>query len=768
MSNVATDAFAHSAILLLAVVMAVSLAWLLRRERQSAKTFWLPTALVSTLKVLLQHDTSSQLFERRFLAVAEMSNDALFIFDSVRDEGGEIVDFRFAYLNENAARLISVTPESIRGKLLDEAVPVNRADGFFDKYKRVVDSGESIEEEFAINSPGINASWLHYRVVKLDDGVAITASNISARMESEQKLEKFATFKKSIVVSSPFATIVTDVDGTITSMNPAAKRMLGYDDLELIEKGSPLLFLDERELRLRASALSEELGAQIAPGLEVLQAKPERGLVEEAEWTFVRRNGSTLDVQLTVSGLTTAEGEMIGLILVAYDITERKRMESYISHLAHHDALTGLPTRILLNDRMTVSLAAASRYHRKGAVIMVDLDGFKRVNDLLGHHVGDQLLVQIATFLQHSVRDSDTVARMGGDEFVILLEDVHSIRNAEALAEKILLGLRGPFVIGAHTLTSSASIGICIYPEGGHSVEAIMNNADTAMYQAKADGRNCYKSFTSDMAIASSRKRHLEVGLQRALALCEFEVVYQPQVSMRTGQATGVEALLRWRSPKLGLVMPSDFISLAEANGLIVPIGEWVLRTACREGKKLQLETGKPLTIAVNISPRQFHEDSLPKVIGEILRACDLDPKTLELEITENILVSDSAKAMRVLEEIRALGVHVAIDDFGTGFSSMSYILRFPVDRLKIDQSFVRNMTRSSDSSAVTNAVIALASGLRIKVVAEGVETAAHRDLLFSRGCDDAQGYFYSKPLPVSALLPVMRSLGREGAPRAA
>jgi diguanylate cyclase (GGDEF)-like protein len=767
-SNIATDALAHPAILLLAASMPVALTWLLHRERQSAKTFWLPTALVSTLKDLLQHETLSQRFERRFLAVSEMSNDALFILDSVRDAGGDIIDFRFAYLNENAATLMSGTPQDMQGKLLGETSAVNRSHGFFDKYKRVVDTGESIEEEFSIDSPQVKATWIHFRVAKLEDGIAITASNISARKESEMKLAKFATFKQSIVDSSPFATMVTDLDGTITSINPAAERMLGYNGLELIDRENPLLFLDAKELGIRASALSEELGTRIAPGLTALAAKPQRGLVEDAEWTFLRKNGSTLDVQLTVSGLTTAEGEMIGLILVAYDITERKRMESYISHLAHHDALTGLPTRILLNDRLTVSLAAACRYHRKGAVIMVDLDGFKRVNDLLGHHVGDQLLVEIASFLQHSVRDSDTVARMGGDEFVILLEDVHSIRNAEALSEKILLGLRGPFVIGTHTLTSSASIGICTYPEGGSSVDAIMNNADTAMYQAKADGRNCYKSFTPDMAIASSRKRHLEVGLQRALALGEFEVVYQPQVSMRTGQATGVEALLRWRSPKLGLVMPSDFISLAEANGLIVPIGEWVLRTACREGKKLQQQTGKPLTIAVNISPRQFHEDSLPKVIREILQECDLDPETLELEITENILVSDSEKAMRVLEEIRALGVHVAIDDFGTGFSSMSYILRFPVDRLKIDQSFVRNMTRSSDSSAVTNAVIALASGLRIKVVAEGVETAAHRDLLFSRGCDEAQGYFYSKPLSVAGLLPVMRSLGTEGAPRAA
>jgi diguanylate cyclase (GGDEF)-like protein len=502
--------------------------------------------------------------------------------------------------------------------------------------------------------------------------------------------------------------------------------------------------------------------------MAVLHARPDRGMVEEAEWKFIRVDGSVVDVQLTVSPLTAVDGEFVGLIMVAYDITERKRNDEYISHVAHHDALTGLPTRTLFHDRIEVALTAASRTGKKVALLMIDLDGFKEVNDVMGHHVGDEMLIHVSRLLVDSVRASDTVARMGGDEFVILLDDVNSVHNAESIAAKILRSLQQPFRIGTHMLTASASLGICICPESGGTVESLLNNADTAMYRAKAEGKNGFQVFTNDMESESSRRRQLGVGLRHAVRLCELDLVYQPQVCMRTGNVTGVEALLRWTSSTMGLVMPTEFIPIAEESGLIVPIGEWVLRTACREGKKLQIETGMLLTIAVNISPRQFQQENLPLLIAGILQECDLSPSSLELEITENILVNDSAKAMRILKEVRALGVHVAIDDFGTGYSSMTYILRFPVDRIKIDQSFVRNMTLNPASNAVTNAVIALASGLHIKVVAEGVESAAHRDLLASKGCDEAQGYFYSEPIPMAGMRALIGDIGDSPAPLAA
>jgi diguanylate cyclase (GGDEF)-like protein len=715
---------------------------------------------VPQISRMLDKEDAAHRNERRFLAVSQSSNDSFMIFESVRNDAGEIVDFEFAYTNSHAGTLLSNTSDGLIGKSLCEEFPIYRSAGFFEKYKHVVETGERLDEEFHIDAPGVKASWLHCQVTKLDDGVAITCANVSARKEFELKLEKLATFKKSIVASSPFATIVTDLDGTITSFNPAAERMLWYGRDDLVDIRTPLILMDPHELAKRAVALTEELGVLVLPGIAVLHAKPDRGMVEEAEWKFIRVDGSQVEVQLTVSALTAVNGEIIGLILVAYDITERKRNDEYISHVAHHDALTGLPTRLLFHDRVEVALKLAARTGHQIALLMIDLDGFKKVNDLMGHHVGDEMLIHVAKLLLKSVRVSDTVARMGGDEFVILLDDVNSVLNAELIASKILRGLQKPFPVGTHMLAAAASIGICMRPEAGGSVESLLNNADTAMYHAKAEGKNSCQVFTSDMESESSRRRQLEVGLRQAVKLRELALVYQPQVSMRTGNVTGVEALLRWKSESMGLIMPAEFIPIAEESGLIVPIGEWVLRTACRDGKKLQIETGQLLTIAVNISPRQFQQENLPGLIASILGECDLDPSSLELEITENILVSDSAKAMRILTEVRALGVHVAIDDFGTGFSSMTYILRFPVDRIKIDQSFVRNMTLNPASNAVTNAVIALASGLHITVVAEGVESEVHRDLLAAKGCDEAQGYFYSKPIPMVGMRALVMGMG--------
>ncbi|HEV7705085.1 MAG TPA: EAL domain-containing protein [Gemmatimonadaceae bacterium] len=725
-------------------------------------------SFVPKIAALLDRGETAYRNERRFLAACESTNDAFMILESVRNDAGEIVDFEFAFANAHTAALLCTTTESLIGKSLCKEFPINRTGGFFEKYKHVVESGQRIEEEFHIDSANINARWLRYQVRRLDDGVAINCTNIGARKETELKLEKLATFKQSIVASSPFATIVTDLDGTITSFNPAAERMLWFSRDDLIDIRTPLILIDPHELAKRASVLTEELGELILPGMAVLHARPDRGMVEEAEWKFIRVDGSVVDVQLTVSPLTAVDGEFVGLIMVAYDITERKRNDEYISHVAHHDALTGLPTRTLFHDRIEVALTAASRTGKKVALLMIDLDGFKEVNDVMGHHVGDEMLIHVSRLLVDSVRASDTVARMGGDEFVILLDDVNSVHNAESIAAKILRSLQQPFRIGTHMLTASASLGICICPESGGTVESLLNNADTAMYRAKAEGKNGFQVFTNDMESESSRRRQLGVGLRHAVRLCELDLVYQPQVCMRTGNVTGVEALLRWTSSTMGLVMPTEFIPIAEESGLIVPIGEWVLRTACREGKKLQIETGMLLTIAVNISPRQFQQENLPLLIAGILQECDLSPSSLELEITENILVNDSAKAMRILKEVRALGVHVAIDDFGTGYSSMTYILRFPVDRIKIDQSFVRNMTLNPASNAVTNAVIALASGLHIKVVAEGVESAAHRDLLASKGCDEAQGYFYSEPIPMAGMRALIGDIGDSPAPLAA
>lgn len=708
---------------------------------------------------LLKSARLSRRNERRFLAASNSSQDAFYILESVRDAQGIVRNFRFVFANPNGAKLMSAQSGSLEGQMLFHRVSRTAAGELMESYRQVVERGEPLEEELLVDTPEVQATWLHQKVVKLDDGIAITATDISARKEDELKLARLATFTQSIIASSPFATIVTDLEGTIRSMNPAAERMLWYEKSDLIGRATPLVLLEEKAVVARAAALTEEIREPVGAGIGVLMAKPLKGLIDESEWKFIRKDGSQFDAQLTVSAMLDATGAISGLILTAYDITERKRTEDYISHLAHHDALTGLPTRTLFHDRLSVALARALRNRRKVALLMVDLDHFKKVNDLYGHHVGDELLVQIGKRLQGSVRGYDTVARMGGDEFVVLLDDLLHVEQAEVIAEKLIAALTSPVLLATQTVVPSASIGICLYPDNGDNAEALLKNADAAMYQMKAQGRNGYQTFTDDMASASSRKRQLEAGLNQALALNELELVYQPQISLKTGRVTGVEALLRWRSGMLGLVGPNEFIPLAEESGMIVPIGEWVLKTACREGRALQVMMRRNLTIAVNISPRQFQQDTLPDMVRQTLEECGLSPECLELEITENILVSDSPKALAILEKVRELGVRVAIDDFGTGFSSMSYIMRFRVDRLKIDQSFVRDMAVNEDSLAVTSAVIALAAGLHITVVAEGVESAVHRDLLSSKGCDEAQGYFYSAPVPIERMRDLIRGL---------
>jgi diguanylate cyclase (GGDEF)-like protein/PAS domain S-box-containing protein len=710
--------------------------------------------LIPQVAGLVASGERSRKNEQRFLNATEGGYDSFFILESVRDVAGEIVDFRYAFVNENGAKLLSTTVADLTGRLFCGTYPIYRTNGRFETYKRVCLTGERHEKEYEPERAYANAAWLRVQTLKLDDGVSITATDVSERKENELKMVRLAGFLESIIESSPFATIVTDLSGMITSANPAATSMLRYDEDELLGQTSPLIFFNSAELTDRACELSAKLHQLVEPGMAVILAS------ESKEWRLTRKDGSSVQAEVVVQSLRAASG-VVGLIMVAYDITERKANEDRIAHLAHHDALTGLPNRILFRDRLEVALRRARRESKKVAVLIVDIDNFKRVNDLMGHSVGDDVLIHVAESLRTSVRSSDTVARLGGDEFVLILDGLHSVDEAERIAEKLLVKLRAPLNIGTETLSPTASVGISVYPEDGDLADDLLKNADTAMYTAKTEGRNGFKAFNYAMAAASSRKRKLEIALNQALIADEFELLYQPQIDLATGTVTGVEALLRWRSKELGLVMPIEFIPLIEESGLIVAIGEWVLRTACRDGRKLQLDMGRALSIAVNISARQFQQRGLPRAIRSALTESELEPKYLELEITESVLVSDSANAMNILEEVRALNTCLAVDDFGTGFSSMSYIMRFPVDRIKIDKSFIRDITIDPTSSAVTTAIIALAKGLNINVVAEGVETAEQRDLLIDRGCHAAQGYFFAKPLRLDEIPATISNIER-------
>jgi diguanylate cyclase (GGDEF)-like protein len=423
-------------------------------------------------------------------------------------------------------------------------------------------------------------------------------------------------------------------------------------------------------------------------------------------------------------------------------------MAAEAAHLAAHDFLTGLPNRMLLNDRIGQAIAAAPRNLKSVAVLFIDLDGFKHINDSLGHSIGDKLLQSVAKRLVRCVRGSDTVSRQGGDEFVVLLSDVDEPGDVTIMVKRILRTIAEPHSIIPHDLHITASIGVSDYPGDGADAETLIKNADTAMYQAKDDGRQGFRFFKPIMNVRAVERQSIEESLRRALERGEFALHYQPKIDLRTGQISGAEALIRWTHPTRGPISPMQFVSVAEECGLIVPIGAWVLREACRQARSW-LDAGLPLKgIAVNVSAVEFHGEKLLERIFGTLAETGLDPKHLELELTESVLMKNAESAAFTLDRLREKGVRLAIDDFGTGYSSLSYLRKFPIDSLKIDQSFVRHITTSPEETSLVTAVISMGRSLNLRVIAEGVQTREELIFLQERQCDEAQGFYFSEPLP--------------------
>jgi diguanylate cyclase (GGDEF)-like protein len=482
---------------------------------------------------------------------------------------------------------------------------------------------------------------------------------------------------------------------------------------------------------------------------------------------FRRKNGAPVWAMVNASLVDDDSGIARIVEGTFIDITKRKVAEERVQFLAYYDALTELPNRALLQDRLSKALASARRQKDKVALLFLDLDRFKDINDSLGHPLGDLLLQNVAERLKRCAREQDTVARLGGDEFLIVLTNVKEIADASVAAERFMHAMTAEFVIQGHSLSISCSVGISMFPENGTDSEILIKNADAAMYRAKEGGRNNFRFFTEDMNAQGVERLTLENGLRLALDKKELFLVYQPQMDIATGTISGLEALLRWQHPELGLVPPDKFIRIAENCGLIVPIGEWVLRTACSQARKWQDEGIPAVSVAVNVSAVQFRQEDFCQLIRKVLDETGLAPQYLELELTENLLLANADVTFSVLQKLTDMGLTLAIDDFGTGYSNFTYLKQFRVRKLKIDRSFIRDVAVNPDDAAITTAIISMAKSLNLKVIAEGVEDEAQMSFLRAHKCDEIQGYYLSKPLAVDKVSDKLRGHSPEPQARA-
>lgn len=528
--------------------------------------------------------------------------------------------------------------------------------------------------------------------------------------------------------------VITDARQIILAVNPAFSKVTGYDPEDVIGKTPRML----------------KSGRHKPPFYEKLwQSVNEHGYWS-GEITNRRKDGELYTEWLTISAIKNRDNKILNYMAVFTDITERVKAQETIKHMAYFDALTNLPNRAFFRERLSHDLANAKRRGELLGVLFLDLDRVKIVNDTLGHDMGDRLLIGVGERLKSVLRETDTLARLGGDEFMVLLPGLLHLDEITAITEKVLEAIHPPFQFGEHEIYTTVSIGISIYPYDGNEAETLLKNADTAMYRAKRHGRNTYQIFDQAMKNEMLQQLTLNNGLRRALEREEFVVHYQPQINIRNGEIVGVEALVRWQHPEFGLVHPTSFIHWAEDSGLIVPIGEWVLQAACRQNKKWMEAGYNPIRVGVNLSARQCKEPNIVAVVAKTLSDSGLPPNCLELELTESVAMEMGGPTVNIPYELKAMGVGFSIDDFGTGYSSLNYLKRLPVNTLKMDQSFVRDLTVNPNDAAIATAVIALGHGLNLTVLAEGVETEAQMEYLKNLNCDRMQGFLFSKPLPAN------------------
>jgi diguanylate cyclase (GGDEF)-like protein/PAS domain S-box-containing protein len=586
------------------------------------------------------------------------------------------------------------------------------------------------------------------------DGYSLTraVSNAIERKAIEDAL--YLERERAVVTLNSIgdAVLCTDISGNVTYLNLVAETMTGWRRAEAIGKPIAEVFriIDGATRKISRDPMEMAVVQNRTVGLTM-------------NCVLVRRDGYESAIEDSAAPIHDRSGGVIGAVIVFHDVSAARAMSIQMTHSAQHDVLTNLPNRLLLNDRISQAIAVARRHKNHLAVIFLDLDRFKYINDSLGHATGDELLQSVSKRLLATVRGSDTVSRQGGDEFVILLSDLGRPEDAATSAQKLLFSLGAPHSLRGQTLHIAGSIGISVYPADGSDAEILIKSADTAMYHAKESGRNNFQFFTPAMNLKSVERQSLEGSLRCALEREEFLLDYQPKVNLETGEITGVEALIRWHQPNRGLIPPALFVPIAEDCGLIVPIGRWVLREACRQARAWQVAGLPPLPIAVNVSAVEFRDKGFVEGVRTILSETGLPAQYLELELTEGVLMEDAKSATSLLLALKAMGVHLAVDDFGTGYSSLSYLRKFPIDALKIDQSFIHQNTTTPDESTIVSAVIAMGRSLKLRVVAEGVETLEELIVLQGLQCDEAQGFYFSRPVAAAQFADLLQK-GTAGA----
>jgi diguanylate cyclase (GGDEF)-like protein/PAS domain S-box-containing protein len=652
-------------------------------------------------------------------------------------------DGRYLQVLAHRKDLLATSREQLLGRTVNQALPPVAAAAVMAALNEAAMTGESFGRQIMLPLP-IGNMWFELSVARKSsspDGsmrFIVLSRDISERMQSQGQLLLAA----SVFDNSREGILITDAEQIILRANPAFCRLIGYEELDICGK-TPKIF---------------QSGHQSAEFYHGLRESLDKHGQWQGEVLDRRRDGMIVPILLSISVVKDEAGKILHYVAVHTDISQIKQSEARLEYQARHDPLTGLANRLMLHLRTEHALQQARREHRPLALLMIDLDRFKDVNDSFGHLMGDALLREVADRLTRRVRNADTVSRLGGDEFTVLLEHIDNPDEAAHVAQDLIAMLSEPFSLpNGSEVVVGATVGIALFPAHGDSEQALLQGADAALYQAKAEGRGNYRFFSDVLTLAARERIAMESRLRRALAQNELRVYFQAQVDIGGGDIVGAEALVRWQSPDEGLIPPARFIPVAEQTGQIVAIGRWVLLETCRQGQYWLAAGLPPLTLAVNVSPRQIMHGDLVEIVADILRETGFPAQRLELEMTESALMEDQHRVLDVLGRLRTLGVRIAIDDFGTGYSSLAYLKRFPIDVLKIDKSFVDDIPRHSDDMEITATIIAMAHTLRLKVMAEGVETQAQLDFLKSHDCDFYQGYLKSKPVPPDQFIALLQ-----------